>query len=38
MPIASLLRDRFLEAIRLGMRDIDWSAMARASRGHEHAA
>jgi 3-hydroxyisobutyrate dehydrogenase-like beta-hydroxyacid dehydrogenase len=32
MPFASVLRDRFLEAIDLGMADVDWSAVAGAGR------
>jgi 3-hydroxyisobutyrate dehydrogenase-like beta-hydroxyacid dehydrogenase len=29
MPVANLLRDRFLEGLGRGMQDSDWSAMAR---------
>jgi 3-hydroxyisobutyrate dehydrogenase-like beta-hydroxyacid dehydrogenase len=32
MPIASVLRDRFLQAMDLGLEDKDWSAVARAGR------
>ena len=32
MPIGSVVRDRFLEAMDLGMQDVDWSAVARAAR------
>ena len=34
MPIASVLHDRLLEAIALGMGDIDWSGVARVSAMH----
>jgi 3-hydroxyisobutyrate dehydrogenase-like beta-hydroxyacid dehydrogenase len=34
LPIASLLHDRFLEAIALGMSEIDWSGVARISALH----
>jgi 3-hydroxyisobutyrate dehydrogenase-like beta-hydroxyacid dehydrogenase len=34
LPIASLLHDRFLEAIALGMGGIDWSGVARISALH----
>ena len=34
MPIASLLHYRLLEAIALGMGEIDWSGMARVSAIH----
>lgn len=34
MPIASLVHDRLLEAIALGMGEIDWSAIARVSALH----
>jgi 3-hydroxyisobutyrate dehydrogenase-like beta-hydroxyacid dehydrogenase len=34
MPIASLVHDRLLEAIALGMGDIDWSGVARVSAKH----
>jgi 3-hydroxyisobutyrate dehydrogenase-like beta-hydroxyacid dehydrogenase len=32
MPVASLVRDRFLAAMDLGLADVDWSAIARAAR------
>jgi 3-hydroxyisobutyrate dehydrogenase-like beta-hydroxyacid dehydrogenase len=34
MPIASLVHDRLLEAMALGMADIDWSGVARVSAKH----
>jgi 3-hydroxyisobutyrate dehydrogenase-like beta-hydroxyacid dehydrogenase len=34
MPIASLVHDRLLEAIALGMGEIDWSGVARVSAIH----
>jgi 3-hydroxyisobutyrate dehydrogenase-like beta-hydroxyacid dehydrogenase len=34
MPIASVIHDRLLEAIALGMSEIDWSAIARVSARH----
>jgi 3-hydroxyisobutyrate dehydrogenase-like beta-hydroxyacid dehydrogenase len=37
MPVASVLRDRFLQAMALGLRDKDWSAVARARRSPPHA-
>ena len=33
MPIASVLRDRFVEAIDAGRGDDDWSSVARHGRG-----
>jgi 3-hydroxyisobutyrate dehydrogenase-like beta-hydroxyacid dehydrogenase len=32
MPVASVVRDRFIEAIGIGLGDLDWSAVARAAR------
>lgn len=32
MPIGSVLRDRFIEAVELGMQNADWSAVGRGAR------
>jgi len=31
MPLASLVRDRFLTAIAMGLTDLDWAAIAHIS-------